>query len=366
VDSQRVRFALVAFPLVCAACATLADAESGGDNLPNAGAGPFRALKTEEVGNLRSAPNVLDDDQTFPRDGTILDADGDPATLEVVGFFAQTPPPAMGDPDPLANPQMIVRYDAPDGRSFARTSVTVLEIEEPWEGSKLGAPSALWVGTEVFLYYTAEGGIGLARSGDGTTFTRVPGPVLGPDPNGWEKGKVPENPGVVRLDDGTFRMFYDVPADEHEGKSRKIGEARSNDGVSWERVGNAAILEPQVDVNKDDPFYDGIAVEAPHPVLGKSAEGRPLLRLYYGALDALDRRSIGLAARYDPAAGAFERAIGPVFGGSPGPGQPCIEVRPGYSLLFVTQIAGRSKSQQFPAVAAAVSPADAVLPPRAE
>lgn len=195
------------------------------------------------------------------------------------------------------------------------------------------------------------------------TFTRVSGPVLGPEPSGWEAGMVPSNPGVLRLEDGSFRMFYDVAG---QGDARRIGEARSDDGISWERVGNAPVLEPRVDVNPNDPFYDGIAVEAPHPVLGKSAEGRPLLRVYYGALDALGRRSIGLAARYAPAAGALERAVGPVFSSSLGPGQPCVDVRPGYSLLFVTQLEGRTKSEQIPAVAAGVSPADADLPPRAE
>jgi hypothetical protein len=363
VDSQRVRLALVALALVCAACATLADAETGGENLPNAEAGPFRALRSDEVGNLRSAPNVLVDDQTFPRDGTILDADGDPATPAVFGYFAEAPDEGMGDPDPLAQTRAIVRYEALDGRSFDRAPVTVLEPEEPWEGTILGAPSALRVETEVFLYYTAQGGIGLARSVDGVHFTHSAAPLLGPDPNNWEAGKTPANPGVVRLEDGSFRMFYDVA---HDADGRLIGEARSDDGVVWTRVGDAPVLAPQMDVNPDDPFYDGIAVEAPYPVLGKSAEGRPLLRVYYGALDALGRRSIGLAARYDPAQGALERAVGPVFGGSLGPGQPCVDVRPGYTLLFVTQLKGRTKSEQIPAVAAGVSPADAKLPPRAE
>ena len=47
--TQQGRLALVTLALVSAACATLADAESGGDNLPNADAGPFRALRAEET-----------------------------------------------------------------------------------------------------------------------------------------------------------------------------------------------------------------------------------------------------------------------------------------------------------------------------
>ncbi|MBK9263706.1 MAG: hypothetical protein IPM54_28370 [Polyangiaceae bacterium] len=355
----KARCLLGGLALLCAACATLAEAETGGENLPNAGAGPFRALRPDEVGNLRSAPNVLVDDETFPRDPALLDADGDPSTPDVFGYFAITPNDGMTEPDPSALPRAIVRYGAQDGRSFDRSPTTVLVPEEAWEGSTMGAPAAIRVGAEVFLYYTAEGGIGLARSDDGLTFVRVSGPILGPDPNGWEGGQVPASPGVVRLDDGSFRMFYEVAGD---GSEKRIGEARSDDGVAWQRVGDAPVLAPRMDVNLEDPFYDGVAVFAPFPVLGKSAEGRSILRVYYGGRDALGRMSIGLAARYDPASGALERAATPVFGGSLGPSEPCVEVRPGYSLLFVTQLEGRTKSEQIPAIAAAVSPADAVLP----
>lgn len=359
-DSLHARFALVTLALVATACATLAAAETGGENLPNAAAGPFRALRTDEVGNLRSAPNVLVDDQTFPRDGTVIDADGDLSTPEVFGYFAVAPPPSMGDPDPAAPTRAIVRYSALDGRSFDRAPVTVLEPAQPWQGGVLGAPAALRVEDELFLYYSAEGGIGLATSVDGVKFDPSIGPTLEPDSTGWEAGKVPSNPGVVRLDDGSFRMFYDVPFDG----GRRIGEARSDDGITWQRVGNAAVLEPRKDSNPDDPFYDGASVEAPYPVLGKSSEGRPILRVYYAAIDSTGRRSIGVAARYTPAEGPLERAIGPVFNNSLGPGQPCVDVRPGYSLLFVTQLEGTSKSERIPASAAAISPADAVLPPR--
>ncbi len=362
-DSLHARFALVTFALVTAACATLADAETGGENLPNAAAGPFRELRADEVGNLRSAPNVLVDDQTFPRDGTVIDADGDPSTPEVFGYFAVTPQMGMADPDPTAPPRAIVRVGALDGRSFDRMPVTVLLPEQAWEGAILGAPSAIRVDGEVFLYYMAEGGIGLARSTDGTTFTRQATPVLAPEPNGWDAGKMPASPGVVRLDDGSFRMFYDVP---FNGDARRIGEARSEDGVTWKRVGETAALEPRKDINSNDPFYDGASVEAPYPVLGKSAEGRPILRVYYAAIDALGRRSISLAARYSPSDGPLDRAVGTVFNDSLGPGQPCVDVRPGYALLFVTQLEGSSTSKQIPAIAAAVSPADAVLPGRTQ
>lgn len=364
-DSLHNCFAFVTLALVTAACATLADAETGGENLPNAAAGPFRELRSDEVGNLRSAPNVLVDDQTFPRDGTVIDADGDPATPEVFGYFAVTPQAGMSDPDPAAPTRAIVRYSAFDGRSFDRAPVTVLELDQPTEGASIGAPSALRVGEKVFLYYSSAAGIRLATSSNGVQFDRSFKAALEPDPTNWEAGNVPANPGVVRLDDGSFRMFYDVPM-SIGGGGRRIGEAQSDDGVTWQRVGKTPALEPRQDINADDPFYDGVSVEAPYPVLAKSAEGRSILRVYYAAIDALGRRSISFAARYNPSNGPLDRAVGTVFNDSLGPGQPCVDVRPGYSLLFVTQLEGTSKSQQIPAIAAAVSPADAVLPPRTQ
>lgn len=362
-NTRHGRLALGTLALVSAACATLADAETGGENLPNAGAGPFRALGKDAVGAGRTAPNVLVDKETFPRNPTVIDADGDPSTPEVFGYFAVTPHEGMGDPDPWAATRAIVRHGALDGRSFDDEPVTVLRLEQPWEGAFLGSPSALRVGQEVFLYYTAEGGIGLARSADGLQFTRESGPVLGPDSSGWEEGHVPSSPGVVRLDNGSFLMFYDVL---DAGETRRIGEAFSTDGISWARVGHGPVLEHQVDIDEDNPFFDGVSVEAPYPVLAQSAEGRPMLRVYYGAKDARGRRSIGLAARFDASSGALERAVGPVFGGSLGPEEPCVLVRPGYSLLYVSQVAGSFESQQYPVIAGAVSPVDAVLPARTE
>ncbi len=358
-------FLLAALPVAALAlgCATLADTETGGENLPNAAAGPFRALRQDELGNLRSAPNVIEDDDTFPRDPALLDVDGDPTTPEVFGYFAVNPEVPGVDPNPAAPPGAIVRHGAPDGRSFDRAPVLVLAPEAPWEGGTVGAPSVLRVGDEVFLYYAAAGGIGLARSPDGAAFTRVDGPVLAPDAAGWEAGAVPRSPGVVRLEDGSFRMFYEVPG---PGDAARIGEARSDDGASWTRVGQGPALVPTPSREGDEPPYDGAWVGAPAPVLVRSAEGRPLLRVYYGARDTLGRAVVGLAARFDPGSSEpLQRAVSPVFGsgGSLGPGEPGVVVTPAYTLLFATQLAGRTKSDAYPAVAAGVAPADASLPP---
>ena len=72
---------------LAASCATEGDSGGGGDNLPNAAAGPFRKSVIGELGNSRSAPIALDDSRQFPRDPAVVDLDGDPSTLGAAGFF---------------------------------------------------------------------------------------------------------------------------------------------------------------------------------------------------------------------------------------------------------------------------------------
>ncbi len=354
--------AALALLTLAAGCATLAEAESGGENLPNAGAGPFRALKQGEIGALRTAPNALADDDSFPRDPAVIDADGDPATPGVHVFVAANPVVEGKEPDPTAQPSAIVRFGATDDRSFDRSEVLVLTAEAPWEGGTVGAPSAVRAGEEILLYYAAKGGIGLARSADGTSFVREPGPVLGPETSGWEAGAVPRSPGVVRLEDGSFRMFYEVSGPS----GSRIGEARSDDGRTWIRLGQGPVLVPSASDDPAQPPYDDAGVGAPYPVLARSAGGRAILRVYYSALDSAGNRTVGLAARFgDDGMGPLERAASPVFGSgsSLGPREPCVLVRGTYALLFATQRAGRANSADYPAVAVGVAPADAALPP---
>jgi len=337
-----------------AGCATLAEGGGGDQDLPNASAGPFRKITAAELGNLRSAPNALDSDETFPRDAAVLDADGDPATLPCFAYVAATLVPEGQKASSAAPPNAIVRYGALDARSFDRAPVTVLEPARSWEKGTVGAPSVLRVGAEVLLYYAAGGGIGLARSPEGETFTAEPEPVLAPVAGGWEAGVAPASPGVVRLADGSFRMFYEAGA--------AIGEAASSDGVAWTRIGTAPALAPSAPGAAD--AYDDAAVGSPFPLLAASEEGRPILRLYYGARNRDGQGVIALAAHFGTD-GPFVRAVSPVFGTTDtlGAREPWVTVHDGFTLLFATQRAGRSEAQDHPAIAAGVAPAQLTLPP---
>lgn len=354
---------LIFLGLLFAACATQPLGPEGDVYQPNARLGPFRPLVTAELGNSRPAPKVMDDRGWLPRDPAVLDVDGDPATLEVWGYFAVSEKPKDGSkPETTAPSTAIVRYHALDGRTFDRQAVTVLQPGEAWEGGTVGQPAVVRAAGEVRLYYAAKGGIGLARSKDGVVFTRASGPVLGPANGGWEGGAVPASPTVAALPDGSQRMFYEVA---QPGGASALGEARSDDGLVWTRVGGVPALSPAPpSQDGSDPPWDDRAVGSPFALTGTTAEGRAVVRVYYGALDRQGHRVIGLAARFGTD-GPLARAAAPVFGsgGNLAPHEPCVFVTPNFTLLFATERAGKGSLEDYPAVAAGVAPATATLPP---
>lgn len=356
---MRPAHLVAAATIVLSACATIPEKGGGAENLPTAVAGPFRALTQDEIGNNRVAPNAVEDD-VFSRDPSVIDVDEDPSTLEVAGYFGAAVAQGMTKPTAADPTRAILRFGALDGRSFDQAAEVVLEPTEVWEGGVLGQPSALHVGKEIWLFYAAAGGIGLAKSSDGHAFTRAPGPVLGPAKSGWDHDAIPTSPGVVRLDDGSLRLFYEIALGPD---STVIGEASSTDGLTWIRRGEAPALVPSAPGTDADPSDDDAAVGSPSPVLARSTDGRATLRVYYGARSHLGARVIGLAARYaeDPES-PLQRATAPVFGTTKplSPREPTALIYPGFTLLFATEKSSTSSSS--PAVAVAVAPALATLP----
>jgi hypothetical protein len=342
------------------ACATLPESAGGSNGLPSANAGPFRALVASELGGFRVAPNGLEDDNDYGRDPAVIRADDASSSMAVFGYVAAAAEENGQLPVPTSPTRTITRYGALDGRTFDNSALVVLTADQPWEGGLLAAPAVIRVGGELFLYYAAAGGVGLARGTDGTTFTKVTGPVLAPDPTGWEHGAPPASPGVVQLGDGSFRMFYEIAIVPGESA---IGEASSSDGVKWTRLGSAPALAPAVgDTDAATAPYDGASVGSPFPMLATSAEGRAILRVYYGATDGSGVRTVGLAARYGTD-GALQRAETPVFGsnGTLGPREPCVVAFGDVLLLYVTESADTTDTT--PVVAEGVAPATATLPP---
>ena len=327
--------------------------DSGGDkNLPNAGAGPFRVLHTGEMPPKdRIIPYALRRKGTS--DPCAVDADGDPATPNVRLYVAASP-----KDNPTAAPDSILLFSAADGRSFdpKTQDAIVLTPTESWEGGIVGAPSVLRAGSEFRLYYAAAGGIGAARSSDGVTFSKIPGPVLAPDvASSWEIGEMPGEPSVVQLDDGSFRMFYVA--------GQSIGEARSSDGWAWERIPGGPVLAPVAPPDFPTPDADTVyepiddqRVAGPHAMLATTSLGRRVLRLYYAGQNRIGLWSLGLAARYG-FDGPLERAYSGVLGNAYAPKGPSVIAFEGFSLAYFTAPEDKSKPQSASAVAVGVAPA---------
>jgi hypothetical protein len=334
--------------VLAAGCATLADGHAGLDNPPSARTGPFRLLASGEVGFGRPAPFAMDDGKTFLRDVSVIDLDGDPSTLAVAGYFAASLAVAKDAP-----PDGILRFDAPDGRSFGASGSAVLSPTLAWEGGTVGAPSAILRGAETWLFYAGAGGIGLAKSSDGATFEKASGPVLDRTAIAWAASE-PRSPSVVALVDGTLALFFE--ADTARGPA--IGEARSSDGLAWTLVGAAPAIV-------GGGALDELGVGSPSALLRRSEEGRPIVDVYFTALGRAGS-SIGLASRFGDAAHADDALVkSPSSMLTPSPKlairEPSVVRFSTVTFLFATENA--SKSSSDPAVVVGVAPALATLPP---
>lgn len=114
-----------------------------------------------------------------------------------------------------------------------------------WDGRSVAHPAVLRHKGVFWMYYGGTDGrrqrIGLARSGNGVEWKKLPGPVFSPGPAGaWDAGGV-MHPSVVH-DGGRFVMAY---CGWPEGRSEihaRIGIAVSIDGLKWSRLSEEPVL----------------------------------------------------------------------------------------------------------------------------
>jgi hypothetical protein len=221
-------------------------------------------------------------------------------------------------------------------------------------------------GDEVLLYYSAAGGIGMARSGDGLTFRKVPGPIFTRDPSSaWETTEV-RAPSVYVLPDGRVRMLY--------ASGRSIGEAESTDGVHFQRVdpdpstpsvepvlGPAAPAAPgSLLPNEKGPFDTG-SVGDPCAVPRTTPAGRLQIRVLYTGTDLAGTTAIGLAGRYGDR-GPLTRQPTPVYSVGAKESAPALLELPGGSYLYVQQDRRVDERLTYKAIAAAFAPGSVKLP----
>jgi hypothetical protein len=227
------------------------------------------------------------------------------------------------------------------------------------------------VGSDVWLYYAAAGGVGLAVSSDGgRTFQPQPGPVLGADQGiGWESTP-PRAPSVAVLPDGTFHMLY--------ASGDAVGEAKSSDGKTWQRVDGDPttpaldpVLLPSAHVDPSTlpagvpPPFDEGAVDDPLLVPTVDAAGRLLLRALYtgysAPIGAPSRTSaIGVAGRFGTN-GVFTKQPNPVYSVQSGEAAPALlQFGDEQALLYVQQ-KNTTVTPSYVSIAAAYAPASGML-----
>ena len=116
-----------------------------------------------------------------------------------------------------------------------------------WDADSICEPVVVKVGAQYDMFYsrcTGSGGIGLATSSDGKSWTKYVGnPVLSvsADPNAWDSQQI--DWGGVYYDGQRFFMWYPGKKSTDTG-GFSVGLAASTDGMNWTRSPNNPVMTP--------------------------------------------------------------------------------------------------------------------------
>lgn len=277
---------LLALGLIAPACSTIGDPGGMPDGLPHGGTGAFRLLDNEETG-ISGSPGAA----MFLFEPAFENAmvQGD------FVFFTAAPPLDEPPMPPEDFPRNEIYWEAFQPRRIQRgvrreegfaafdPADEVLTASEPWEGEEIFDPWVVEDGGTFRMYYAGDGGIGVAEASalDGT-FTRVAGPVLGPDD---AASGSPRRPSVVRGPDGDWLMYYDAGGE--------IRLARSSDGVAFSPVGAISL--------EGEDLGESPEVEARNPgaITVTTSAGRSIVRVYFESIREDGTHRIYVAGSFD-------------------------------------------------------------------
>lgn len=130
-----------------------------------------------------------------------------------------------------------------DGAQWTRRGRVLAPDSATWEGNYIAANgSVLAAGGGEFFYWYQAGDpprIGLARSRDLLHWRKFPQPVLGLGPRGsWDERGVADS-YTIRVD-GRFYLYY---LGMDRARRQRLGVARSTDGIHWTKLRSNPILE---------------------------------------------------------------------------------------------------------------------------
>jgi len=131
-----------------------------------------------------------------------------------------------------------------DGRAWQKSAANPVlsPIASSWEGDYIAANGSTLHDGREFLYWYQGGRpprLGLARSADAESLRRHGPPVLEPGPAGsWDEAGVAD-PYVIRCR-ANYYMYY---LGQNRRAVQRLGVARSADGVSWQKFIDNPVLD---------------------------------------------------------------------------------------------------------------------------
>ena len=129
-----------------------------------------------------------------------------------------------------------------DGVAWRKEGKILSPSPGTWESDKIAANGSALASESGILYYYQAGNpvrIGLAQSANGHQWQKHGAPVLDAGPRGsWDERGVAD-PYVIRAG-GAYYMFY-LGADR--AQRQRLGVAMSNDGITWYKLRSNPILE---------------------------------------------------------------------------------------------------------------------------
>jgi predicted GH43/DUF377 family glycosyl hydrolase len=118
--------------------------------------------------------------------------------------------------DVSANPWCFRHAESRDGRAWTVEETPVLRTDQEWESGRLFYPTVRKVDGLYLMWYGSywrqqpqKTALGFAVSRDGKQWTKSPhNPVLRPDPSRPWESHYTTSQSIVRLPDGTWRIWY--------------------------------------------------------------------------------------------------------------------------------------------------------------
>ncbi len=133
-----------------------------------------------------------------------------------------------------------------DGLTWSSRGAVLSPDPKTWEGGYIAANGSAIFYDNQFWYWYVSGPrgahqIGLARSGNGASFSKLPAPVLSTGPfESWDERAVAD-PYVIQIG-SDFYMYY-LGQDRAEPPRQRIGLARSSDGIHWTKLLGNPVLD---------------------------------------------------------------------------------------------------------------------------